>query len=498
MILRKYLAPILVLAVLPVPAQAGDANFKDPIPDNLTWYGITIYGAVDIDYTYQTHGAPFNGAYPPGLEYSISGSKNANKEVSSFAEGGMEQSKFGLKIEEPLGEGWTAVGKAEGAFNPLSGEIADACKSMVMNNGIPLAAQSANANGGRCGQLFSGPVYAGITSTTYGTLLTGRQRSLEGDAISIYDPTGLTAAFSLIGSSGGAAAGFGVTETATWDNSAKYLYRYGPVHVAAAYAIGGTETAMSGGGYGFNAGADYRGFSFDAVYTVEKSAVSTSTIGYGTSGAAGTCNATGIGGGNTCPAGKFVNGTIMDSEGWSVMGKYTYSFAGDKGLSAKLSFFAGYVHTGLTNPDQPVATGAATIGGYRLYTASNAPFTPGGSKVLQTVWTGAKYELPSGLSFSGGYYYLMQDAYLTSAAPGTNTCAYITAAHKADAAYVGSPAASNCGGDLHMGSFVAGYPLDKHFDLYSGVSYSQVSGGAGSGFLNNNMTTFVSGLRLRF
>jgi len=487
-----------MLVGLTLGAKAGDANLKDPIPDNLTWYGVTVYGAVDIDYTYQTHGAPLSDIFPPGLEYNISGSTNANKPVSSLGENGTEQTKLGLKIEEPVANGWTAIGKVEGAFNPLSGEIADACKSMVENNGVPLAAQNSNANSSRCGQLFSGPAYAGVASVTYGTLMIGRQQSLETDAISVYDPMGLAAAFSLIGSAGGAAAGFGTTEPTRWDNSAKYLYQYGPVHAAAAYSTGGEGTAMIGGGYGFNAGAAYRGFSIDAVYAVEKSIVSTSPIGYGISGALGTCNATGVGGGNACPAGNFLDGTVTDSEGWSVMGKYAYSIGEGAGPSSKLSFFAGYVHTALTDPHQAVANGAATIGGYELFYANNAPIAPGGFRILQTVWAGARYELPSGLSFATAYYYQNQNSFLTSAAAGTNTCAYITAANKANPAYVGSTAAGNCAADLSLGSFLVDYQFDKHFDLYSGINYSQVSGGLGSGFLSNNMTAFVSGLRLRF
>ena len=50
-------------------AQAGDlgnTGLKDPIPDTLSWQGVTIYGTVDVGYAYQTHGAPLNGAFYPG------------------------------------------------------------------------------------------------------------------------------------------------------------------------------------------------------------------------------------------------------------------------------------------------------------------------------------------------------------------------------------------------------------------------------------------------
>src|SRR3989442_7951420 len=37
----------------------------------LTWYGITIYGAIDAGFTYQTHGAPFDARSPPGASYLV-------------------------------------------------------------------------------------------------------------------------------------------------------------------------------------------------------------------------------------------------------------------------------------------------------------------------------------------------------------------------------------------------------------------------------------------
>ena len=33
-------------------------KLKDPLPDTLSWQGITFYGTIDVGYGYQTHGAP--------------------------------------------------------------------------------------------------------------------------------------------------------------------------------------------------------------------------------------------------------------------------------------------------------------------------------------------------------------------------------------------------------------------------------------------------------
>ena len=444
MIFKAGLASVFALLALIARAHAGDydnLSLKHPIPDDLSWHGVTVYGTIDLDYAYQTHGVPLGASFYPGLEYNISGSKNANKPISSLAESGLEQSKIGLKIEEPIGNGWVAIGKLEAGFDPLSGELADACASLVSNNGKPLAAQNANSDGSRCGQAFSGPAYAGVSNATYGTLTAGRQQSLELDAISVYDPMGLPYAFSLIGYSGGTAAGIGNTETGRWDNSAKYVYQWGPAHAAAMYTGGGQDTAMFGDGYGFNAGAGYRGFSMDAVYTKENSAVSSSSIK-----PSATCPGAGC-------AGNVLSGTVTDGEAWSVMAKYVYDLGGveDEGLAAKLSFYAGYVHIDLTDPQDPVAAGSETIGGYELLTVNNQPYAPGSNKVLQTFWAGAKYELASGLSFTAAYYRLGQDAYRTSAAAGTNTCAFITSGNRATAGFVGNPVAGNCAGDLNQG-----------------------------------------------
>ncbi len=181
------------------------------------------------------------------------------------------------------------------------------------------------------------------------------------------------------------------------------------------------------------------------------------------------------------------------------MGKYALDFGGgSKGEAGKLSLFAGYVHTTLTNPQDPVAAGSTTIGGYVLQTVNNQPYAAGSAKTLQTAWAGARYELPSGWSFTGAYYRMSQDDYLTNASAGSNTCAHITASNKANAAYVGNTTASNCSGDLNQGSLLADYQFNKHFDIYGGVSYSEAGGGLASGFLQSNTAVFVTGTRLRF
>ena len=488
-----------MLLCLVAPAHAGDlagdAGLKDPIPDNLTWKGVTVYGTVDVGYAYQTHGVSLSGDANTGLEYNINGSKNANGAISSLSDGALEQSKIGVKIEETIGYGWVAVGKLEAAFNPVSGELANACASLVRNNGKALTAQDTNYDGSRCGQAFSGPAFGGVSNPFFGTLTVGRQQSLELDAIGEYDPMGLSYAFSLIGYSGGSAAGIGNTETSRWDNSIKYVYQYGPVHAAAMYSDGGEDTAMFGGGYGFNLGGAWRGFAIDAIYTREKGAVSSASLTSAQIAAGADPNS--------------LAGTITDDEAWSVMGRYTFDFTGglkDEGPGAKLTFFAGYVHMDLANPQSPVLAGSATIGGYVLSVINDQPYAIGSDKILQTAWAGARYDLPSGWSFTGAYYHLGQDAYVAYAKNSgqvlvNQNCAAMTAtnvANKVAGKFAGITTGSNCSGDLNQGSFLVDYQFNKHFDVYAGVSYSAVGDGLSSGSLNDNMTIFMTGARLKF
>ena len=73
-------------------------------------------------------------------------------------------------------------------------------------------ANSANADGSRCGQALNGQAYAGLSHSTYGTLTIGRQNTFMNDGVGTYDPNHGSYAFSLVGYSGGAAAGVGTTE----------------------------------------------------------------------------------------------------------------------------------------------------------------------------------------------------------------------------------------------------------------------------------------------
>ena len=238
----------------------------DPLPDSFTFAGVTLFATVDVGYAYQSNGVPLSSKYLGGLEYqSFTTTRNFSGSQSTLAESGIEQSKVGLMADIPVGRDFNAVGRPETGFNPLSGDLTDACASIRDNSGVPQGKQTANADSSRCGQPFNGVAYGGLSNKMYGTLTIGRQQSLQLDALARFDPQTLSYAFSFLGYSG-FDGGAGSTEAARLDNSAKYVYQYGPVRAGAVYSNGGADTGVPGKAYGIELGATLQGLTVDAVY----------------------------------------------------------------------------------------------------------------------------------------------------------------------------------------------------------------------------------------
>ena len=380
--MRKLLICALALGGFVATAQAADLDeIKDPLPDTLTYKGITIYGTIDVGYGYQSNGLANSGALYTGQAYNIYGESKAIGSNSALTNNALSQSTIGIKIEENLGMGFVGIGHLDTGFNPLSGEIADACASLVrvanaLENGTTV---QAFGDGSRCGQAINGEAYAGLSSANYGTLTIGRQNSLALSALTTYDPMGMSYSMSLLGWSGFSGAGAGSTETARWDNSLKYSYQYGPVHAAFMYADGAQDTELHGNSYAGNLGFTYKGLSVDGVYMNEKGAVN---LQLGTL------------------TGADVNQLyyfLTNNESYAIMGKYTFEFAsvGGSGFkdacsfkdvcdTSKLTLYAGYNHTDQTNAGGALGSSAGTtIGGYQL-TLNNIDLTS--TRTLETEW----------------------------------------------------------------------------------------------------------------
>jgi len=253
----------------------------------LTWHGITVYGAYDVGVGWVSHGLPENG-----YNYEGESLVNRNGHQSRFiiAPNNLQQTGFGVRGKEEFLPGWSVVFNVSTGINPQSGLLANASLTDINNNGLPRASYSEAIDGARAGQPFNDEYYGGVSSTHFGTLTFGRQRSLGTDAMLQYDPAGGAYAFSYIGYNGTMAGG-GDTEDSRWDDALKYLLTYGPVHFGAMYKFangsGGCYSATAGwtaanctpvaphnDALGFDLGGNYRKFSADIVYQHYNQAIS--------------------------------------------------------------------------------------------------------------------------------------------------------------------------------------------------------------------------------
>jgi predicted porin len=447
----------------------AQAEIKDPLPDALSLGGVTLYATLDVGYAYQSHGVPLSSEYLGGLEYqSFTTTRNFAGSQSTFAESGLEQSKIGIRVSEPITQDFTLIARTDTGFNPLSGQLVDACKSLTSNSSKPQGEQTANADSSRCGQPFNGVIWGGVSSPRFGALTIGRQQSLQLDALALYDPQTLSYAFSFLGYSG-FNGGAGSTEAARWDNSGKYVFTSGPVHVSAMYSNGGQDTGVIGKSYGADIGVTYLGLSVDALYQNEKGAVN---LRSSFDNAATP---------NPVPA-PGLAAYISNDKSYNLMGKYVFEL----GNKDKLTLYAGYSHMEKAHADY-------TVGSAQDNTPISVGINVNDSAKYNMEWVGARYAMSSGLNLTGAYYHITQNNWTIGLGPeGTDN--------------LGCAAAGLlCSGVFEEVSFVADYIINKHYDVYGGVNWSEVTDGLANGFPgttvgtsgSQNQTTLMWGFRIR-
>ena len=446
-----------------------------PADESLTWHGITLYGIIDSGIQYNTHSAAFS-------DYFISGGsdivqKNSNKSIIGVTSNPMSQSRIGLQGKESLGFlDFSGVFKLETYFNPASGEITDALKSLTQNNGRSITSQSTNIDSSLAGQLFE-QSFVGFSSPTYGTLTWGRQNTTLADLIAKYDPQQTSYAFSLLGLSGTPAGG-GDTQDRRLDDSLKYTARYADlVHLSVHYKFQNSTAAeypTAGSGEGFSAfevsvGADYAGASADVFYTKVRDAVSAGTLS--------TAQLAALTGTGIAPD-KAVAGTISDNASYGAMA--SYSLSGLTGGSVPVTLFGAYQHISYMNPSIPLNVGFDDIGGYKLGAVNNTAYQKA-DKILKVYWAGARYAFNDHFNVAVAYYGEKQDSYATGALVGCSTAV-----------------SGSCSGNLDVASFSLDYKFTKRFDAYFGAMWSGVSKGLSNGYLNTSNIDPTIGARFSF
>ena len=474
----------LLTAAIGLTLLGTSARAADPLPDSLSLGGVTLYGTIDIGYAYQSHGVPSNGQSPGGLEYqAFTTTRNFAGSVSTFASSGLEQTKIGVRVQEPIVSDWSLVGRVETGINPLSAELTDGCASVASNSALKQGQQTANIDSSRCGQFFNSQAFGGMSNPQFGQLTIGRHNSLMLDALLQYDPQSLSLAFSYFGYSG-TVAGAGTTEAARWDNSGRYFWQNPNFRVGVMYSTGGADTGILGKSYGGQLGVTFAGLSVDAVYENEKGAVNLRSA-FDNGGVNPLTTSAGLSAtGQPLPP-PGLAAYISDDTSWNIMAKYTFEF-GSAGPKDKLTLYAGYAHLQKAHGDY---TSGSAQGDYAIDVGINV----NNSAEYNVEWAGARYAFASGLNLVASFIHIDQNSWTINVINGPQDLGC-------------SAAGLLCAGDFWESAFVVDYIFNKHYDLYAGVNYSEVTDGLANGFPgttvgtsgSQNQTTFMVGGRVKF
>jgi predicted porin len=467
-----------------VEARAADAKTCTGLWDfietdcQLTWYGITLYGAIDAGFGYQTHGAPFDPRSPPGASYLVQ--KTNRSSQWDLAPNGLTNSYIGIRGTEPIGGNTSLVFALDAGFDPYSFKFSSGPGSVANNAGVPQNQQTSWADSSRAGQWYNGQGYVGFSSPTYGTLTVFRQNSLTLDGVFEYDPLGASYAFSPIGWQG-ITCGGGDTENCRHTTSLKYRLTVGQARVAAIWQFGGYgQNNASNGAYQFGGGCDIPNLangvlSFDAIYSYVRDAVSLAD-------APGTTDVNGT------PIPPFLpqalTATISDNRAVMVLARYT---------NGPLKLYAGYEQIRFMAPSDPQMAFTDVAGNFVCLNCVafnntnivNTAFGVNGlsDRILQIAWTGVKYAVTDQVDVIAAYYHYTQNSFFGTAA-GAAPCS-------------GSEH-SQCAGTFNAISGVIDWKFAPKWDVYIGLMRSQFNGGLANAFFQNNNVATTAGLRFRY
>ena len=445
----------------------------------LTWQGITVFGIVDTGFGWQSHGAPFDPRSAVGASYLIQ--KQNRGSMWSLAPNALSNSTIGIKGIEPIGGSFSFVFDLDAGFDPYSLRFSNGAGSVAASNGVPQNLQSSYSDSSRAGQWYNGQGYVGVESPTYGRLTFLRQNSLTLDAVFDYDPFGASYAFSPIGFQG-ITCGGGNTQNCRDTTSVKYRLNIDHFRFAALWQFGGYgQNNASNGAYQFGVGADIpiRGkdvLSVDAIFSHVTNSVALAL-------APGANNAFGM------PIPPFLpqtlTATISDNTAGMFVAKYT---------TGPLKLFAGYEYIQYAAPSDPQAAFTDIAGNFlclacQAFNNTNINNTAYGvnglgNKVLQIMWTGAKYAVTDELDVIGAYYHYIQNTYFGTATGGPAFCS--------DSSH------AQCAGTYDAISAAVDWRFAPKWDLYFGMMFNQVHGGLGFGFLEHSNIDPTVGVRFRF
>ncbi len=442
------------IALAVAAAFAGAAHAED---------GVQLYGILDVGVAYQNHSYSASDTFPATINNNSSFTQTATTpaapSITTMVNGPMSDSRWGIKGSKALPNDWSVSFALESGINLPTGQLNNAANSQAVGKNGSTGTSITNVDSSLSGQLFNRTAHVGLTYANMGTVDFGRNYAPGYDVIGAYDPQKGSQLFSPLGFSGSEGGALGYTEVLRNDNSVKYTNKFGNVNVRAIYKFGNVAGVNgAGSGYGLNVGYEASNFGVQAVVQSYKDVLATS--------------------GATFVAGnpQGVSGTLYDTQGWMLTGKYVLN---------ELTLKAGYQsYKRKASSDTAATIGSMNEFGYVFSTGTPANLTNyvGADKQYKIIWLGGDYNLTSNLNL-GLAYYRVDNMAVTAFATGA---AFTT----------GSTASNDAKQNFY--SAVLDYNFDKSTDVYFGAMFQNTSGTLAAGVSYVSVATYAGGVRYRF
>jgi GBP family porin len=422
--MKKLLAAAILGSMFGI-AHADDGN------------SVALYGVVDVAVGVVEHSPNGSALFAATVNPVSKVSTKFNQPVWGMFNGGISDSRWGIRGNENLGGDLHAFFGLESGFNVPSGNLNNAAGSIAGSNNTIGVASALN------GQLFNRGAFIGFRQDEYGSVAFGRTTTLGFDTIVNYDPVFAAQLFSPLGFSGSYSAG-GITEGSRTDNNIKYTNHVGPINFGVSYSFGGDAGKFGDGStVGANVGYEAHNFGIQATFYSARDAVHSGAL-------------VGVNPVNGTEIGTSVGALTLDNdEDFMIAAKYSFGAATLK---------AGYEHYELKAPSDPVAAG--TTVSYYGYNGSLAnTINPTKSNVF---FAGGDYKVTRSFDIAAGFY---------------------------DTQTVQSTGVA--GGNQLQYSLLADYRLSSRTDVYAGYMFSKFNGSAFNGFESDNYIV-ATGVRAAF
>jgi len=452
--LRKTLLSFAPLALV---AAVGSAYADDT---NVTLYGILDVGVATID-----HSLNASDSFPVTIDNNTGGySTTKQRRLTGMVNGPMSDSRWGVKGKEDLGGGLSAFFVLESGFNLPTGQINNAALSQTQAaNGVPVT----NSDSSLSGQFFNRAANVGLADAKMGSVAFGRNYAPAYDVIGAYDPQKGSQLFSPLGFSGSQGGALGLTEELRDDNSIRYTNTIEGFNVRAIYKYGNVAGSNSAArGLGLNLGYEASNFGVQVATQSYKDVVQTAGVAQSVTipttlpTTATVVNTTGV------------KGTLYDTSGWILTGKYMI-----RGFTVKAGFEK---YKRKSASDTAVGLGGISEMGYSFSTTlGNLSDYTGTDKTYKLYWIGGDYNVAADTNLAIAYYNFKLDPFFSS-----------------------STATSTTGSDQTEKwiSFVLDHNLSKRTDVYVGGNHASMGGSYTSSSSHNetSATVFAVGMRHRF